>query len=796
MEIDNIENLEKDINNNLANKNKKQRLCFSIDEGIDGNTDKINFCNDFTIENEDRVSIWKSKLWEASNYQEPNIINLSQEEQKLFQNTSNNSNLSFSLLNNSPSVVISQELNKAYMEFSHLLTLTSLLHKKETISLQSVYRESESQKGIPLPPNQLIASRKKHFVNAEGILSQGVLDARLAIDQRQLFAKGILILRKNWRLILLNQNVSSKLLKNDSIDSLTDGVGIDCSYSTAGDRNSNTMQYIVPLLIGNNGPILPKSELERDSSTLSFSIRLKNYSINKNGLILDDFIIASTTAWNTLVDKSNMDLYSNSSTNLKTNIDIIHQHLLRRQHESFSNRLFSLLKSDASNFHNRWIVSETRQDIPVDLISTYYKHIFDDKIDPSIEITSIERREIRLTLSEKYELIIKLCPITTLNNNINNSSNKLKNKYELILKHCIIASEKLLLKYFQNNGSLYNKQSLVPRNKFGSNFNKPVIKQTTNESKTSEIDEINSNILKNILNILRLRLNSSRIDATLLDISKSLTNIGLDSLKITKMNKLSSNNSNTSKDSSIDLSSIDYIISHSSCIMTVSCYDNNYVIHSINNTINHEQIDTNNYMNKSQISFNTSFEIGNAVTTILFSSIARYLYIVINYYYLFYIYINYYRKYLHQLTYQIGLSLKINGNTSYQFISISGNIVAECWISIYISDNSINKDKESNTSDRFNSFFSNLNGIGMKKKNTIDISPLVHIQFINSDMHKNIIRNISDKIESSKFNKEIHSIDNNQYNEISPLSIALDRNSQDINQFLTNSLVNCISQIS
>jgi hypothetical protein len=606
-------------NNNLENKNKKPRLCFSIDEGIEGNSDKINFCNDFTIENNDRASIWKSKLWETYNYQEPNLTNLSEEEQNLFTNTTTVSNLSFSSLTNSPSVVISQELNKAYMEFSQLLTLTSLLHKKEYISLQSCYRESESQKGISLPPNQLIASRKKDFLNAEEILSRGVMDSRLAIDQRQLFSKGILILRKNWRLILLNQKVSSKLLKNDSI---TDGVGIDCSYATAGDREYNTMQYIVPLLIGNNGPTFPKSELERDNNTLSFSIRLKNYSIDKNGLILDDFIIASTTTWDTLTNKSNIDIYSNSSTQLPTNIDIIHHHLLRRQHESFSNRLFSLLKQDASNHHNRWIVSETRQAIPIDLISTYYQHIFDDKIDPSVEITSIERKEIRLTLSEKYELIIKLCPIQTVNNSNNNSnnSNKLKNKFELILKHCILASEILLLKHFQNNGLLYNKQSLVPRNKFGSNFHKPIIKQSINEKQASEVD--NSNFLTNILFILRLRLNSSRIDVTLLDISKSLSNIGLGSINISKKHKFNSNIANSIKDSAIDISCIDYIISHSSCIMTISVYDSHFVIHSINS--NDKQIDTNNDMNKSQISFNTSFEIGNAVTTILFSSIARY----------------------------------------------------------------------------------------------------------------------------------------------------------------------------
>jgi hypothetical protein len=139
--------------------------------------------------------------------------------------------------------------------------------------------------------------------------------------------------------------------------------------------------------------------------------------------------------------------------------------------------------------------------------------------------------------------------------------------------------------------------------------------------------------------------------------------------------------------------------------------------------------------------------------------------------------------------------LKRNGNTSYQFISITGNIVAECWISMYIQDKNITIENHSNKSDRFNSFISTLNGIGTKKDNNTKASPLVHIQFINSDIHKSIIRNISDKIVASKYNEEIHSIDNNRYHDISHLSISLDSTNQDLNMFLTNILIECISQI-
>ena len=163
---------------------------------------------------------------------------------------------------------------------------------------------------------------------------------------------------------------------------------VDCSYVRYGDSAIAAFEdYLVPLVRGPTGPILPVSEVYRMyMSYMIIYLPNPNHELNPN-LSSTSFqtnrvcqtlqieiihrttgcVLAATTAWKTCrpemlslestVLSHQQPLSSNDSNDINnTSMTALHHHCLRRKHECMSKRILGRLSKGAMDNHDRWIV--------------------------------------------------------------------------------------------------------------------------------------------------------------------------------------------------------------------------------------------------------------------------------------------------------------------------------------------------------------------------------------------------------------------------------------------------------
>jgi hypothetical protein len=166
----------------------------SVGDKLIVNPVKVLHENDETFK-----AIWNNKPWEKGNFNEPSIELLDENERKLLPPPEELLNISSIT---SDREVISKSLAKSVYEFDQLQHLSTLLLKQNSVLLNDVRKDIQSV-GIPLPSQQLIDIYQNIFKNTTNIISNGIPDAKIAIEQRQLYNNAILKLRKYWRLVQL-----------------------------------------------------------------------------------------------------------------------------------------------------------------------------------------------------------------------------------------------------------------------------------------------------------------------------------------------------------------------------------------------------------------------------------------------------------------------------------------------------------------------------------------------------------------------------------------------------------------
>jgi hypothetical protein len=101
--------------------------------------------------------------------------------------------------------------------------------------------------GIILPIGQIVNIKKDEFKTGENVVIQGLNKSKKVTLERQLFANGILNLKKNWKFlntssILKLKNVAKKRNVNER-----DSLYIDCSYYSSGDKVTSLDGFLVPI---------------------------------------------------------------------------------------------------------------------------------------------------------------------------------------------------------------------------------------------------------------------------------------------------------------------------------------------------------------------------------------------------------------------------------------------------------------------------------------------------------------------------------------------------------------------
>ena len=323
---------------------KKQR-CMKIepDTGI------VHYIQEISAEDEERKALACLGLWKQAGYDSmPSFLATTVDDKELLSPDPEN-NMSIEALR----LKAIGNSQKGFMECSLLLVLTDLINNQEYLTLQTCSRPAILPRGIALPPGQVVEIRRKDFNAATQILSAGLGVSRKVTEERRLFAKGILEIRKNWRvlshssILATKKHLQQRALQLDG--RRKDIMYIDCSYVSSGDKLSSLEEFLVPLRIGPKGPVLDPKELEVTCKTLKLSL------VNR----LNGEIVTSTTAWSSGVDTSGMRCSESSSrTNLKEHssgcnleddldsnlISRIHSHCRRRQHDALSKRLFARLR--------------------------------------------------------------------------------------------------------------------------------------------------------------------------------------------------------------------------------------------------------------------------------------------------------------------------------------------------------------------------------------------------------------------------------------------------------------------
>lgn len=323
---------------------KKQR-CMKIDP----ETGAVHYIEKKSSEDEEREALGQLGLWRYAGYDAIPSFLASDGDQKAVMSPDLENTVSIEALR-AKAIGNSQ---KGYMECSLLLVMTDLINNQEYLTLQTCMRPAILPRGIALPPGQVVEIRRKDFKSATDILRDGLAVSRKVTTERRLFAKGILEIRKNWRvlshasILATKKHLQQRVLQLDGRERET--MYIDCSYVSSGDKLASLEEFLVPLRIGPKGPVLDPKELEVTSKTLKLSLVSRS---NRE-------VVSSVTAWSSgadLVDKNNLDDSPRTNPEVLSSgcviedelenilISRIHSHCRRRQHDALSKRLFARLR--------------------------------------------------------------------------------------------------------------------------------------------------------------------------------------------------------------------------------------------------------------------------------------------------------------------------------------------------------------------------------------------------------------------------------------------------------------------
>ena len=271
----------------ILQASKKQR-CFKIEP----ETGVVQLIDEESSEEAERRALRKLDLWKHADYDHaPSFLSTNKST-----NGPVDHSRSLSDSTNTPSIEAIrlkaiENTHKSLMECSLLLSMTGLINNQEFLTLQTCSRPTIQPRGIVLPPGQVVEIRRNEYKSAENVVVSGISAALRVMNERRLFAEGILEIRKNWRIlshssILANRkNLQSRIVQLDGRE--RDTLYIDCSYVSSGDKLSSLDQFLVPLEIGPNGPVLGSKEENIICATLKITMKHR----------LTGQEIASTTAW-------------------------------------------------------------------------------------------------------------------------------------------------------------------------------------------------------------------------------------------------------------------------------------------------------------------------------------------------------------------------------------------------------------------------------------------------------------------------------------------------------------------
>ena len=271
----------------ILHASKKQR-CYKIES----ETGAVQFIDEESTEEAERRALCKLDLWKHADYERlPQFLSTS--------NSSNGPVDTSRTLSDSTSIPSVEAVrlkaientHKSLMECSLLLSMTGLINNQEFLTLQTCSRSAIQPRGIVLPPGQVVEIRRNEFKSSENVVATGITAALRIMNERRLFAEGILEIRKNWRIlshssIIANRkNSQSRIVQLDGRE--RDTLYVDCSFVSSGDKASSLDQFLVPLQIGRNGPVLGSKEENIICTTLKITMKHRSTGLE----------IASTTAW-------------------------------------------------------------------------------------------------------------------------------------------------------------------------------------------------------------------------------------------------------------------------------------------------------------------------------------------------------------------------------------------------------------------------------------------------------------------------------------------------------------------
>ena len=264
-------------------------------------TGAIHYMEVVSAEDEERKALADLGLWKHAGYDVLPSFLASSDDQKELLYPQSDSNPDSGMSIEAMRLKAIENTQKGYMECSLLLVLTDLINNQEFLTLQNCSRTSIQPRGIVLPPGQIVEIRRNEFKTAENVIKSGLIVARKVTNERRLFAKGILEIKKNWRILSHSSILATKkhLQHRININQLDgkerDTMYIDCSYFSSGDKLSSMDEFLVPLKIGPNGPVLGPDEESIICRTIKISL------INR----LSGEIISTATSWNNKNDENN-----------------------------------------------------------------------------------------------------------------------------------------------------------------------------------------------------------------------------------------------------------------------------------------------------------------------------------------------------------------------------------------------------------------------------------------------------------------------------------------------------------
>jgi hypothetical protein len=364
----------------IAQASKKQR-CVTIEL----ETGTAQYVEEDSSENEERMALSNLGLWKYAGYDTiPSFLSVDGSKNEAIDFTDPESELNGELKVEAIRQKSIQNSHKGYMECSLLLGMTDLINNQEYLTLQTCSRPAILPRGIALPTGQVVEIRRKEYNFAEKVIVSGLTAARRVMSERRVFAKGILEIRKNWRVLSHSAILATKKHLQQRVVQLDgrvrDTLYVDCSYVSSGDKLSNLDEFLVPLDIGPRGPVLGGDEKEIVCKTLK--ITMIHRSTGE--------IIASATSWgvknhdvpkNVLVSSAECSAESlpdkEASTEMKVEGDkeaetrdfedcvelgkdfmsLINAHCERRQHDAMSKRLFARLRYSGTTFISLYFTS-------------------------------------------------------------------------------------------------------------------------------------------------------------------------------------------------------------------------------------------------------------------------------------------------------------------------------------------------------------------------------------------------------------------------------------------------------